>query len=231
VVFENVSFEYEPGRVVLRDVSLAIPAGTRVGMMGKSGVGKSTMLHLLPRLIDPTSGRILLDGIDLRDYRVQDLRSQFAIVLQEPMLFSTTIGDNVAYARPSATRDEVVAAARAANAHDFITALPAGYDTPVGERGMRLSGGERQRIALARAFLKDAPLLLLDEPTSSVDARTEAGILEALERLMRGRTSFMVAHRAGTLSSCDLRLEFDDVGRAAVVPSDPGLGRRAPAIA
>ena len=162
-----------------------------------------------------------MDGIDLRNYRVSDLRSQLAIVLQEPMLFSTTIGENIAYAKPAATRDEVVAAAKAANAHDFISALPAGYETLVGERGMRLSGGERQRIALARAFLKDAPLLLLDEPTSSVDTRTEAGILEAFERLMRGRTSFMVAHRLGTLRTCDMLIQFDDMGRARVSPGGP----------
>ena len=221
VEFENVSFGYEPERLVLRDVSLSIPAGTRVGLAGRTGIGKSTMLHLLSRFFDPSSGRIRLDGVDLRHYKVSDLRSQLAIVLQEPMLFSTTIGDNIAYAKPSATRDEVIAAARAANAHDFITALPAGYDTRVGERGMRLSGGERQRIALARAFLKDAPLLLLDEPTSSVDTRTEAGILEALERLMRGRTSFMVAHRLGTLRTCDLLIQFDDMGRARATPGGP----------
>jgi ATP-binding cassette subfamily B protein len=222
IEFDHVSFEYEPGHAILRDLTLSIPAGTRVGMAGKTGVGKSTMLHLLSRFFDPGTGRILLDGIDLRAYRVSDLRGQFAIVLQEPMLFSTRIGDNIAYARPSATRDEVIEAARAANAHEFISRLPQGYDTKVGERGMRLSGGERQRIALARAFLKDAPLLLLDEPTSSVDTRTEAGILEALERLMRGRTSFMVAHRLGTLRTCDLLIQFDDTGRAKVTPHASG---------
>ena len=221
VEFEKVSFGYEPDRLVLRDVTLSIPAGTRVGLAGRTGIGKSTTLHLLSRFFDPSSGRIRLDGIDLRNYRVSDLRSQLAIVLQEPMLFSTTIGENIAYAKPAATRDEVVAAAKAANAHDFISALPAGYETLVGERGMRLSGGERQRIALARAFLKDAPLLLLDEPTSSVDTRTEAGILEALERLMRGRTSFMVAHRLGTLRTCDMLIQFDDMGRARVSPCGP----------
>ena len=222
VVFENVSFEYEPGRPILRDLTHSIPAGTRVGLAGRTGAGKSTMLHLLSRFFDPTSGRILMDGVDLRAYRVSDLRRQYAIVLQEPMLFSTSIGDNIAYARPSASREEVIEAARAANVHDFISRLPAGYGTLVGERGMRLSGGERQRIALARAFLKDAPLLLLDEPTSSVDTRTEAGILEALERLMAGRTSFMVAHRLGTLRTCDLLIQFDDSGRARVTPHGSG---------
>jgi ATP-binding cassette subfamily B protein len=221
VAFENVSFAYDTGRTVLREVSLTIPAGTRVGIVGKTGAGKSTTLSLLSRFFDPSSGRILLDGIDLRSYRVSDLRSQFAIVLQEPVLFSTSIADNIGYARPTASREEIVTAAQAANAHDFIASLPQGYDTLVGERGMRLSGGERQRIALARAFLKDAPLLLLDEPTSSVDARTEEGILEALERLMRGRTSFMVAHRLGTLRTCDLLIQFDDTGRARVTPRGP----------
>ena len=230
IEFDNVSFEYEPGRAILRELTLSIPAGTRVGLAGKTGVGKSTMLHLLSRFFDPASGRILLDGIDLRAYRVSDLRLQYAIVLQEPMLFSTSIGDNIAYARPSASREDVIEAARAANAHEFISRLPAGYDTLVGERGMRLSGGERQRIALARAFLKDAPLLLLDEPTSSVDTRTEAGILEALERLMRGRTSFMVAHRLGTLRSCDLLIQFDDAGRAKVTPHAPGEELPPPAL-
>jgi ATP-binding cassette subfamily B protein len=140
---------------------------------------------------------------------VADLRHQFAIVLQEPVLFSTSVAENISYARPDASHEEVVAAARAANAHEFIAALPDGYDTEVRERGMRLSGGERQRIALARAFLTDAPILLLDEPTSSVDVGTEAGILEAVERLMHGRTTFMVAHRLSTLKSCDLLLQIE----------------------
>jgi ATP-binding cassette subfamily B protein len=147
--------------------------------------------------------------VDLRDYKLADLRNQFALVLQEPVLFSTTIAENIAYARPEATEQEIVQAAKLANAHDFITHLPDGYRTRVGERGMRLSGGERQRIALARAFLKDAPILLLDEPTSSVDVKTEAAILDAMERLMQGRTTFIIAHRLNTLESCDLRLELE----------------------
>ena len=157
---------------------------------------------------DPTAGRILLDGTDLRDYRLADLRSQFGIVLQEPVLFSNSIADNIAYGRPDADEDAIIAAARAANASDFIEALPNGYDTLVGERGMRLSGGERQRIALARAFLRDAPVLLLDEPTSSVDVKTEALIMEAMERLMQDRTTFMIAHRLSTLDKCDVLLEI-----------------------
>jgi ATP-binding cassette subfamily B protein len=153
---------------------------------------------------------LLLDNVaDLRDYKIADLRNQFAIVLQEPVLFSTSIAENIAYAKPDATSEEIMAAARAANAHEFITHLPEGYDTQVGERGMRLSGGERQRISLARAFLKDAPILILDEPTSSMDMKTEAVIMEAMTRLMRGCTTFMIAHRLSTLANCDVRLQIE----------------------
>ena len=208
VAFAHVSFGYEPGRLALEDVSFVAEPEMRVGIAGHSGAGKSTLVNLLMRLHDPSAGRIELDGVDLRDYRLADLRRQLGIVLQDPVLFSASIADNIAYARPEATSREVEAAARAADAHDFIAALPAGYDAPVGERGLRLSGGERQRISLARAFLTDAPLLILDEPTSSVDIRTEAAILTAMERLMAGRTSFMIAHRASTLAICDLRLEL-----------------------
>jgi ATP-binding cassette subfamily B protein len=155
-------------------------------------------------------GQILLDGVDLRDYRLNDLRNQFAIVLQEPVLFSASIGENIAYGRAAATHEDVIAAAKAANAYDFIVNLPDGFDTQVGERGMCLSGGERQRIALARAFLKDAPILILDEPTSSVDVKTEAQIMDAMQRLMEGRTAFMVAHRLGTLKECDVMLRVED---------------------
>ncbi len=171
-------------------------------------MGKTTFTKLLTRFYVPSSGQILLVCIDLRDLKVADVRNQFAIVHQEPVLFSTSIADNIAYARPGATQSEIEDAARAANAHDFVTSLPDGYDTIVGERGMRLSGGERQRIALARAFLKDAPILLLDEPTSSVDVKTEAVMIEALTRLMVGRTTFMIAHRLSTLRDCDVLLEL-----------------------
>ena len=177
--------------------------------MGATGAGKTTLVSLLTRFYDPTTGQILLDGIDLRDYTLADLRQQFAIVLQEPILFSTSIAENVAYARPWAGDHDIVAAAKAANAHDFILRLPQGYDTQVGERGMRLSGGERQRIALARAFLKDAPILILDEPTSSIDLATEAAILEAMERLAHGRTSFMITHRLTALRDCDVLLRIE----------------------
>src|SRR5262249_14873881 len=156
-----------------------VAAGTRVGIVGRTGAGKTTLVSLLPRFHDVSSGQILLDGVDLRDYKLDDLRNQFAIVLQEPVLFSTNIAENIAYARPEASNEEIVEAAKLANAHDFIVRLPGGYQTLVGERGMQLSGGERQRISLARAFLKNAPILILDEPTSSVDAKTEAAIIES----------------------------------------------------
>jgi ATP-binding cassette subfamily B protein len=217
--FRGVWFSYDGAQPVLRDIDFRIPAGMRVGIAGSTGSGKTTLMSLLTRFYDPTEGQILLDGVDLRDYKLADLRDQFAIVLQEPLLFSTTIGENIAYARPDASKEQIVKAARAANAHDFVVGLPEGYDTQVGERGMLLSGGERQRIALARAFLKDAPILIMDEPTSSVDMRTEAGIMEAMERLMRGRTTFMIAHRLTTLENCDLLLVIED-GRLVDTTSD-----------
>jgi ATP-binding cassette subfamily B protein len=204
------SFAYGDGPRVLRDVSFELPQGTRVGIVGKTGAGKTTLLRLLLRFYDPVAGAILLDGIDLRDYRISDLRNQFSLVLQEPILFSTSVSENIAYARPAATETEIERAAQAAHAHEFISALPEGYATRVGERGMRLSGGERQRIALARAFLKDAPILILDEPTSSVDLQTEGVIMQAMEQLMQGRTTFMIAHRLATLESCDLLLHLED---------------------
>jgi ATP-binding cassette subfamily B protein len=217
VAFHDVSFAYNAAQPVLRDISFELGPGTSAGIAGTTGAGKTTLVSLLTRFYDPTSGRITLDGVDLRDYRLADLRNQFAIVLQEPVLFSTSIAENIAYARPDARREEIQAAAVAANAHEFIEKLPDGYDTPVGERGMRLSGGERQRISLARAFLKDAPMLILDEPTSSVDVRTEATIMEAMERLMAGRTTIVIAHRLGTLEPCDVRLEIED-GRLTHAP-------------
>jgi len=205
---DHLSFGYEPNRPILRNLNLDIPPGRRVGIQGPTGAGKTTLISLLTRFYDPTSGSILLDDVDLRHYRLRDLRDQFAIVMQDSFLFATTTAEIYAYSLPDAHHDEIVSAARAANAHDFIMSLPDAYETEVGERGMRLSGGERQRISIARAFLKNAPILLLDEPTSSVDSHTEAGIMEAMERLMRGRTVFMIAHRLGTLRGCDMRLEL-----------------------
>jgi ATP-binding cassette subfamily B protein len=224
LAFRNVSFAYNGRDPVLHGVSFEIPPGTRVGISGATGAGKTTLVSLLTRFYDPTEGQILLDGIDLRDYKLADLRNQFAIVLQEPVLFSTSVAENIAYARPDASEEEIVEAAKAANAHDFVKALPDGYDTLVGERGMRLSGGERQRISLARAFLKDAPILILDEPTSSVDLGTEAIIMEAMERLMRGRTTIMIAHRLSTLDNCDARLKIDASTISSVTPSTSATG-------
>jgi ATP-binding cassette subfamily B protein len=190
-----------------------------VGIAGQTGAGKSTMMGLLARFYDPTSGAVLLDNVDIRNYKLADLRNQYAIVLQEPVLFSTSIAENIAYARSGATEADIVRAAKAANAHEFVSNLPNGYETLVGERGMQLSGGERQRISLARAFLKDAPILILDEPTSSVDVETESIIVEAMQRLMLNRTTFMIAHRLTTLESCDLLLVIED-GRLIDVRSD-----------
>jgi ATP-binding cassette subfamily B protein len=209
VAFQKVSFAYRADQPILRDVTFEVAPGTRLGIAGTTGAGKTTLVNLLCRFYDPTGGEILLDGIDLRDYKVADLRHQFAIVLQEPVLFATSIAENIAYARDSASMEDIISAAKAANAHDFINDLPDGYHTLVGERGMRLSGGERQRISLARAFLKDAPILILDEPTSSVDTKTEAVIMEAMNRLMEGRTTFMIAHRLSTLECCDMRLRME----------------------
>jgi ATP-binding cassette subfamily B protein len=210
IEFEKVSFAYEDEPPVLSDVSIRIPPGTRLGIVGRTGAGKTTFVSLLMRFYDVSSGVIRLDGNDVRNLRIADLRNQFAIVLQEPVLFSTSIADNIRYGKPDATRDEVQQAAEAAGIAEFIDHLPEGYDTMVGERGQRLSGGERQRIALARAFLKDAPILVLDEPTSAVDMGTEASIMKAMESLAYGRTTFMIAHRLSTLEKCDLIIRVED---------------------
>ena len=209
IAFRDVWFSYDGDDPVLRDISFKLEPNTSVGVAGATGAGKTTLVNLLARFYDPTVGRIELDGIDLREYRIADLRAQLSIVLQEPVLFSTSIAENIAYADPSAAHAQVEAAAEAANAREFISALPDGFQTPVGERGMRLSGGERQRISLARAFLKDAPVLILDEPTSAVDLGTEALIMEAMRRLMAGRTTVMIAHRLATLDDCSLRLQIE----------------------
>ena len=224
VEFRNLSFGYAGNRPLLRDVFFEVEPGSCVGIAGPTGSGKTTLVNLLTRFYDPTTGAILLDGVDLRDYKLADLRNQFAIVLQEPVLFSTSIGENIAYTRPDASEEEIIAAAEAANAHDFISRLPEGYATSVGERGMRLSGGERQRISIARAFLKDAPVLILDEPTSSVDVNTEAAIVEAMERLTRGRTTFIITHRASALRHCDRILRIE---QCRVVAFEPSIHRAA----
>src|SRR6266568_3000374 len=233
LAFRQVCFAYGPDRPVLHDVSFAIAPGTRLGIVGATGAGKTTLISLLTRFYDPSNGAILLDGVDLRDYKLADLRRQFAVVLQDAVLFSLSIADNIAYAAPGASREQVVAAAQAANAHEFIERLPQGYDTEVGERGVKLSGGQRQRIALARAFLKDSPVLILDEPTSSVDAKTEATIVDALERLKQGRTVIVISHRSTTLAGCSAFLTVD--GGRVVAQTTPApvvaVPARAPAPA
>jgi ATP-binding cassette subfamily B protein len=219
LAFKNVSFAYPDRPPVLSNISHEVAPGTRVGIVGATGAGKTTLINLLSRFYDPTDGHILLDEIDLRDYKLRDLRNQFAYVLQEPVLFSTTIAENIAYGRPGAGPEDIIEATKLAGAHDFIKVLPDEYQSQVGERGMTLSGGERQRIALARAFLKDAPILILDEPTSSVDIKTEAVILKTLERLMHKRTTFIISHRLSAFVNCDVLLVMKD-GCLAAVHSD-----------
>jgi ABC-type multidrug transport system fused ATPase/permease subunit len=209
IVFDSVGFAYGGREHTLSGIDFEAPAGSVVGIVGPTGAGKSTLVSLLPRFYDPSVGRVLLDGHDLRDLRIDSLRNQIGLVLQEPLLFSGTIADNIRYGRLDAADADIEAAARAANAHEFVSALPNGYETRVGEKGVGLSGGERQRIAIARAFLKDAPILVLDEPTSAIDSRTERVILDALDRLMHGRTTFMIAHRLSTLRNPDLLLVVD----------------------
>ena len=199
VQFENVSFGYEPGRPVLQNISLAANPGETIALVGMTGAGKSTLVSLVPRFADPWDGRVLVDGQDIRAVRLKTLRQQIAIVLQESFLFPITVAENIAYGVPQATEEQIAAAARAANAHDFIARLPQGYHTVIGERGGTLSGGERQRISIARAVLRDAPILILDEPTSALDVETESAVMEALERLTRGRTTFVIAHRLSTI--------------------------------
>ncbi|HXT58299.1 MAG TPA: ABC transporter ATP-binding protein [Pirellulales bacterium] len=206
----EVDFGYSPGRAVLRGIDLTIEPGQVVGLVGRTGAGKSTLAALLLRFFDPESGKILLDGRDFRDLKLAWLRRQVSIVLQDAVLFSTTVAENIAVGRPDASREEIERAARQAQAEEFIRALPDGYDTPLGERGVNLSGGQRQRLAIARAFLKDAPILILDEPTSALDAKTEAALLESLELLMRGRTTVIIAHRLSTLERADVVVVLDE---------------------
>lgn len=203
IEFRNVCFSYDGVHEVLSDISFVVEPGQQVAVVGPSGAGKSTVANLIPRFYDVTSGSILIDGTDIRTVTLSSLRRQIAIVPQETILFSTTIRENIAYGKMDATEDEIIEAAKAANAHDFIQRLPEGYDTIVGERGMKLSGGERQRVAIARALLKNPKLLILDEATSSLDATSEAIVQEALERLMRNRTTLVIAHRLSTIINSD----------------------------
>ncbi len=214
VRFENVSFSYFGRHQVLKGISFEAHAGEVIALLGATGSGKSTVINLIPRFYDPTSGRILIDGRDIREVTLNSLREQIGIVLQDTTLFATTIRENIAFGRPEASEEEIVAAAKAASAHDFIMELPQQYDTPVGERGVTLSGGQKQRIAIARAILKDPRILILDDATSSVDTETEALIQAALARLMKGRTSFVIAQRLSTVRQADQVLVLDK-GRIA----------------
>jgi ATP-binding cassette subfamily B protein len=216
VRYEDVTFGYEAGRPILRKISLDIEPGETIALVGATGAGKSTMVSLLPRFYDPWEGRVSVDGQDVRDVQLKTLRSQIAMVLQEPFLFPLTIAENIAYGRPHASLSDIEAAARAAEAHDFISRLPDGYQTLIGERGATLSGGERQRLSIARALLKDAPILILDEPTSSVDAQTEHGLMTALKRLTMNRTTFIIAHRLATVRGAS-RIVSLDQGRIAEI--------------
>src|SRR3954452_56542 len=206
---EGIGFAYRTRPDVLQDVSFKVPAGRSIAIVGPTGAGKSTTVSLLPRFYDVSEGTVRIDGVDVRDLNLKSLRSQFSIVLQEPLLFSGSIFENIRYGNGDATTEEIEEAARQANAHDFITAFPEGYETKLGEGGLKISGGERQRIAVARAFLRDAPILILDEPTSSIDSKTESVILEALERLMVGRTTIVIAHRLSTIRNVDEIIVID----------------------
>ncbi|MBN1249294.1 MAG: ABC transporter ATP-binding protein [Anaerolineae bacterium] len=203
IVFRNVSFHYVEGQPVLENIDLVIPAGHVVALVGPTGVGKSTLASLIPRFYDVKSGAITLDGHDVRDLKLRSLREQVSIVLQDVFLFHGTARENILFGRPGASEEEMIQAAKIANAHDFLEKLPDGYDTIIGERGVKLSGGQKQRLAIARAVLKDAPVLILDEATSSVDTQTELLIQQALERLMVGRTTIIIAHRLSTIRSAD----------------------------
>ncbi|MGV0735981.1 ABC transporter ATP-binding protein [Mycobacterium syngnathidarum] len=203
ISFDRVAFGYDSQTPVLREVTFDVQPGQLVGVVGHTGSGKSSLVSLIPRFYDPSAGTVRIDGVDLRDYKLHELRSQIAYVLQDTVLFRGTIGDNIAFGRPDADHDEIVEMAKLANAHEFISAMPLGYDSPVGERGLTLSGGQRQRIGIARALIRDSPILILDEPTAALDAESEHLVMSALQRLMTGRTVITIAHRLSTIRDAD----------------------------
>jgi len=209
IVFEHIAFGYDAKNPILRDVNFRIEPGQMVGVVGTTGGGKSTVVSLIPRFYDANAGRVLIDGVDVKDYTKASLRNQIGFVLQDTVLFRGTIRENIAYGRPGATEAEIVEAAKLANAHGFITGMPHGYDTPVGERGLTLSGGQRQRIGIARAIIRNSPILILDEPTAALDTESERLVIEGLERLMKGRTVITIAHRLSTIRDADKIIVLD----------------------
>ncbi len=214
VRLEDVTFGYEPERPILRGISLEVLPGQTIAFVGATGAGKTTLASLIPRFFDPDEGRVTIDGLDIREVQVKSLRAQIAIVLQDPFLFPMTVAENIAYGQLGAGREQIVAAAQAANADGFIQRLPQGYDTVLGQRGLTLSGGERQRLSIARALLKDAPVVILDEPTAALDAETEELVMGAVERLREGRTTLLIAHRLSTIRRAD-RIVFLHEARVA----------------
>jgi subfamily B ATP-binding cassette protein MsbA len=203
IAFHHVSFAYNSESPVLKDINLEISCGQRIGICGPTGCGKSTVVSLIPRFYDTTGGHISIDGRDITDFTIDGLRSQIGFVLQDTVLFYGSVKENISYGRPDATEDEIIEAAKLANAHEFISRMPHGYDTLVGERGHTLSGGQRQRIGIARAVVRNSPILVLDEPTASLDVESEKIVMEALEQLMAGRTVITIAHRLSTICDCD----------------------------
>ncbi len=201
--FDNITFSYDPANPILTDLNLIIEPGQFVGIVGPTGSGKSTVVSLIPRFYDVQSGTVSIDGQDIRKYKIKNLRDQIGYVLQDTVLFRGTIFENIAFGRPGATEKEVIEAAKLANAHDFIMAMPLGYDTPVGDRGLTLSGGQRQRIGIARVMVRNSPILLLDEPTAALDSESERLVIDALEKLMKGKTVIAIAHRLSTIRDAD----------------------------
>jgi ATP-binding cassette, subfamily B, bacterial len=210
IKFDRVHFGYKDDQMILKDVSFEIKPGQIAAFVGPTGAGKTTIISLIPRFYDPNAGKVLIDGVDVRRFKQRSLRQQISFVLQETLLFHAPIWHNIAYGKPEATREEIIRAAKLANAHEFIEKMPEGYNTMVGERGVTLSGGQRQRIAIARAIIRNSPILILDEPTSSLDAASEELVFEALNRLMEGKTCIVIAHRLATIQRADMIFVLED---------------------